>query len=384
MQLPNKSIDFESAPITLRGPHHTYIPDGAVAPHERASTALSLFQSFLCNSPEERANLSNVILLWEKIPRFTGDRLNRQKTLPNEHVSHFEVNGHPFQLSMLPGTYHENRNGERRAIRRYPGIREQAVEQALIQVATDQAQCAQEDGKTHYYVHFSIRQLAQRLKSIGSSQSNVQIRAALEVLNSAVMGLTMLSDNGKPITERTAIIPLFRRRADDEDQVAGTDEWVVKLHPIVGNSIRNVTYRQFPISETTGYRPFGAHLIRRMFFSAPNISESHPYSFSLMELSRETPGLDQSRFSYQVNALEVELEKMKEDALITRYDVDVQYTNTGTRGRPSPCDAEITLYPGEKWVKNVKSASKRQTLSEQSLGLPRSQRTMRQQTLPLG
>lgn len=376
-------LTTESPTITLRGPRQDFFPAGGVSPSERTGTALSLFQSFLCNSPEERSNLSNVILLWEQIPRFSGDRLNRKKKLSNEMVIDFEVNGHPFQLSMLPGTHHETKNGKRVAVRRYPGIREQAVEQALIQVAADQALCSLEDGKAHYYVYFSIRQLQHRLRAVGSTQSSSQIRAALEVLNSSVMGLTMLSDNGKPITERTPIIPLFRRRHSDEDQIAGTDEWVVRLHPIVSHAIRNVTYRQFPISETAGYRPFGAHLVRRIFFAAPNISPSHPYKFSLMELSRETPGLDHTRYSYQMKALEGELQKMKADALITHYDVAVQYANAGSRGRPSPCDAEITLYPGEKWVKNVKSASKRQTLSEQSLGLPRSQRTMRQQTLPL-
>ena len=382
MEARNPSEKTESR-VVLRGPSREISSDDPVHPGHRESAALSLFQSFLCNTSEDRGGLSNVILLWEQIPRFTGDRLNRKKELPNELVTTFEINGHPFQLSILPGTYHKVINGEKTAVRRYPGIREQAVEQALIQIATDQAQCSEEDGTTHYYVHFSIRQLALRLKSMGSTMSHGQIRAALEVLNSANMGLSVLS--GKRTTrERTPIIPLFRQRYDDEQRATGTDEWVVRLHSIITHAIRNVTYRQFPIHEIRGYRPFGAHLIRKMFFDAPNISLQHPYSFSMMTLSQETPGLDQSRFYNQFKSLTKELDKMVEENLITHYETRVHYSNTGNRGRPSPCDADITLYPGERWIRAVKSASKRQMLSEQVLGLPRSQRSMRQQSLPLG
>lgn len=367
---------------SLQGPTMSFTPGGAVPPGRRDATALVLFQSFLCNPSEDRSTLSNVISLWEQIPRYTGDRLNRQDNLPNELITDFEVSGQPFQLSITPGTYRARHKGVHRAVRRFPGIREQAVEQALIQVATDQAQCAEENGKTQYYVYFSLRQLAERLKMMGSSMSHAQIREALEVLNSAMMGLTV-SDAKAKMTERTPIIPLFRQRTSDQDEANGTDAWVVSLHPIINHAIRNVTYRQFPIRELKNYRPFGAHLVRRMFWQCPNISPTHPFTFSMEALAKETPGLDHTRLSSKLKALEGELEKMLKDGLITHYDVDVQYAKTGN-GRPAMVDAIMTLYPGERWVKAVKSASKRLTLSEQSLGLPRSQRTMRQQSLPLG
>lgn len=373
----------DKEPLSLRGPATSFTPHNAVPPGRRDATALVLFQSFLCNPSEDRAALSNVILLWEQIPRYTGDRLNRKGDLPNELVTEFEVSGQSFQLSITPGTYRAKQKGVQRAVRRFPGIREQAVEQALIQVATDQAQCAEENGKTQYYVYFSLRQLAERLKLMGSTMSLVQVREALEVLNSAVMGLT-LKNQKATMTERTPIIPLFRQRTSEEDDANGTDAWVVSLHPIINHAIRNVTYRQFPVSELKNYRPFGCHLVRRMFWECPNISPSHPFTFSMEALAQETPGLDHTRLPTKLKTLEREVEKMRNDGLITHYEIDIQYAKASSGGRPSMQDAMFTLYPGERWVKAVKSASKRLTLSEQSLGLPRSQRTMRQQSLPLG
>jgi hypothetical protein len=65
-------LTTESPTITLRGPRQDFFPAGGVSPSERTGTALRLFQSFLCNSPEERSNLSNVILCNGKSDRLLG------------------------------------------------------------------------------------------------------------------------------------------------------------------------------------------------------------------------------------------------------------------------------------------------------------------------
>ena len=73
---------------------------------------------------------------------------------------------------------------------------------------------------------------------------------------------------------------------------------------------------------------------------------------------------------------------MKVDGLLEDYKVEELYPARRPRGRPSIIDAEFTLYPGKEWIKQVMAGSKRMAASEQSLGLPRSQRKDRQMTLP--
>lgn len=369
-------------PISLLGPGGDFMPY-AIPPEKRDTEALTLFQSFLCNSPQERAELSNVIMLWELVPRFAGDSLNslEQSELPNAFQKEFVVSDKTFELTVFPGTYYPQKSDKGRSLRRFPGAREQAVEQALIRLASDQAEIEKIDGEVHYYVRFSIRDLARLLKGMGSTQSHGQIREALEVLSSAIMTLSIKGEVTD--TERTPILPKFRRRHNDAMSAGGTDMWLVQLHPIVSHAIRNAIYRQFPVSHTKGFKPFSAYLIRQMYFMAPNISPAHPFTFSLAALRETTPGLNHQRVSGSLKALEKELDKMLESGLLKDYHVEKIFPARRPRGKPTPIDATITLYPGDDWIRHVMKGSKRLTVTEQSLGLPRSERANRQMTLPM-
>lgn len=380
--MPGSAATRHDEQIALWGPHGRYAPF-TIPPEQRETEALTLFQSFLCNSEEERSGLSNVIMLWEQVPRFAGEALNSkdQAELPNHFEKKFAIAGQSFSVTIFPGTYYPSKTQKTKTLRRFPGVREQAVEQALIHLACEQAEVQKVDGQVHYCVRFSIRDLARVLKSMGSSQSHGQIREALEVLSSAIMTLT--AEGQTSADERIPILPSFKRRHSEESVRSGTDVWSVQLHPMVSHAIKNATYRQFPIAHTKEFKPYTAYLIRQMYFVAPNISPKHPFSFHLKALRETTPGLNHQRLSGSLKALEKELKKMVDMGLLVEYAVERIYPKRRQRGKPTPIDAIITLYPGNDWVKHVMAGSKRLSVAEQSLGLPRSQRDKRQMTLPL-
>jgi hypothetical protein len=119
-----------------------------------------------------------------------------------------------------------------------------------------------------------------------------------------------------------------------------------------------------------------------MHYIVPNISTSTPFSFRLTEMKRLAAGLNHVRIAGSMAAVKKELDKMQLDGLLDSYDVEEVFPTRRPRGRPTPIDFEITLFPGKEWIKNVKAASTRVTVTEQSLGLPRSERSQRQLTLP--
>ncbi|WAT32116.1 hypothetical protein [Pseudomonas sp. GXZC] len=360
------------------GPEGTFSP-APVTPERRPAEALRLFQGFLCNSDGERAELSNVIMLWEQIPKFSGDFLNNSSGIvPNDHQIDFNIGGKEAKVTLFPGTFYPKTKNAKPQ-RRFPGVKEQAVEQALIHHACAQAEAHSDNGEVSYYVKFSIRDLARILKSMGSTLSHGQIREALEVLSSSIM--TIGSNNDKR-DQREAILPGFERNKEQADVAIGSDVWSVKLHPLIAHAIQNVTYRQFPMGITKGYTPPGAYLIRLMHYLVPNISSQLPFTFRLLDLKRLTAGLSHVKLNGSLQAICKELDKMKVDGLLEDYKVEELYPTRRPRGRPSIIDAEFTLYPGKEWIKQVMAGSKRMAASEQSLGLPRSQRKDRQMTLP--
>ncbi|WP_338924162.1 hypothetical protein V0M98_38755 (plasmid) [Pseudomonas silesiensis] len=376
MSNPNLATDDK---IKLFGKDGVFTPR-PTSPLSRPNEALRLFQGFLCNNELERASLGNVIALWEQIPKYSGEHLNtKDGTVPNDHVIDFYIGDKPARITLFPGTYYPNRKNSKPQ-RRYPGVKEQAVEQAIIHHACVQAETHSVKGEVAYYVKFSISGLARTLKLMGSTLSNTQIREALEVLSSSIMtigsGENLLKDNRDPI------LPGFERNKDELEGSNGDDVWRVKLHPLIAHAILNVTYRQFPMGVTKNYTPPGAYLIRYMHYIVPNISTSTPFSFRLTEMKRLAAGLNHVRIAGSMAAVKKELDKMQLDGLLDSYDVEEVFPARRPRGRPTPIDFEITLLPGKEWIKNVKAASTRVTVTEQSLGLPRSERSQRQLSLP--
>ncbi|CAM4137356.1 hypothetical protein VRRI112168_15560 [Vreelandella rituensis] len=367
--------------IMLWGAEGAFTP-GISTPETRDVEALRLFQSFLCNSADERTKLSNVIMLWETVPKYSGEILNSVKNeeLPNAHEVDFAIADHPFKMTLFPGTYYPTKNSK--PLRRYPGAREQAVEQALIHLACDQAEMHRVDGETLYRVQFSIRDMARVLKAMGSTLSHAQVRQALEVLSSTIMTIKEGNDQ-RSSDKRHPILPSFDRIQSKEGLKQGKDVWRVQLHPLVSHAIRNVTYRQYPLSHTFGFTPYASYLIRQMHYLAPNISPAHPFTFRIQALRATTPGLNHKKISGSINALKRELEKMKVAGLLEDFHVEEIFPKRRPRGRPSPIDAEFTLHPGKDWIQHVMAGSRRMGENERTLGLPRSQRKARQETLPL-
>lgn len=347
-----------------------------IAREKKAVVALNFFGNFLCNSVEEAKGLGNVIIVWEQIPKFAAEHLNTKEGItPNDFSIPFTIYDKKASLTLFPGTFYPKKKGSK-PMRRFPGVKEQLVEQALIHHACRQAEEHTVNGDTSYFVTFTINEIGRILSGMGSTMSNTQIREALEVLSSSVMTLSygenLIRDN------RDTILPSFDRNKNAKAGNNGDDIWRVKLHSLIADSILNVTYRQFPFGSMKHYSPPGAALIRRMHFIKTNVATIHPYRFSLLEMKQFAAGLTHVRLSGSLNLVKKELDRMIKDRLLENYTVDDIFPEKRSRGRPVPIDYNFTLYPGQEWIKNMKAGSVRQNVTEQSLGLPRSKRQERQ------
>jgi len=357
-----------------------FVPAKAVSPDSVAIVALDLFGSFLTNSPEEAKRFGNVLVGWDQIPKFSAEGLNNKEGIvPNDHRVGFRISGQEAKLTLFPGTFYPKKGGK--PMRRFPGVKEQLVEQALIHHATIQAEEQTINGDTSYFVTFTINALGRQLSAMGSTMSNVQIRQALDVLSSSVMTLSYGDD--LKLDNRDTILPSFDRNNKSKDGNNGDDIWRVKLHSLVVQSILKVTYRQYPIGQLKHYSPVGAALMRRIHYIMTNVSPDTPYKFTVQEMKLVTAGLNHVRLSGSMQAIKKELERMQADNYLVRFTVEDIFPTVRGRGRPVPIDYRFTLYPGSEWIKNMKAGFKRQAITEQRLNLPRSKRDERQEQMIL-
>ncbi|MCA1852347.1 MAG: hypothetical protein LC647_08120, partial [Beggiatoa sp.] len=113
----------------------------APPPSAFAGTQLSLFQAFLCNTEDERDQLSNTIELWDSIPKYaiSQQAMNQIRTpeglLPRlEKI--FVYRKHEYRLRITPAILDAEEGRGDRAY--YPSANEELVEDALRKIAAEQ------------------------------------------------------------------------------------------------------------------------------------------------------------------------------------------------------------------------------------------------------
>lgn len=375
----NNASNPTSTTEDLLGPNHC--PMILEGNHEQK--ALTLFRAMLYNKADDRELISNAISIWDVLPRFAAERLNQKEQLPDTFESEFELGNERCKLVLTPGTSYRMQHKNNKlsvepgsSTRRYPGGREQSVEQALIKIACDQAEAKKlEDGETVYTVGFSIKRLQDVLRTFGSTYKHSQIREALDILSSTMM--TVYDSDGIHI-RRHPMMPGFDCISPNgRANTSPTAQWVAQLHPIVSNSIRNAAYRQFNLSQLCGRKSYGAYLLKQIVLHATNISTEIPHRIRYSELRQLTSGLNYARPRDGIDYLERELKQMVSTGCLSHYQREDQRVKKAGGGRPAIVDATFILYASPDLITQIKRASRRQEITEQHLLLPRSQRSQR-------
>lgn len=343
---------------------------------------LSAFKAFLYNGSDDRSTLSNAIAFWDFLPKYANEGLNQEPKVPAAAERWFTYLGERFKFTQFPGTTKDHRNQSDLWVARYPGVREQAVEIALLKLATEDGGVCDVKRARHndYGVVFSIRRLRDTLKGLGHTLSHYQVVEALDILT--MSSFILESGNGGDTTTSHILTEYQASSASGNARYAPNARWRVNFHRVVANAIESAQIRQFDLSLLFSRRSLGIALVKRLIF-ASNLSADHPVKVGFKDLRETTSGLGHSRLSDGVSYLEKEIKRLQAEGVLASYTKDVTRKKTEGGGRPAVVDAVFTLYPSEQLVAEVKRGNKRQMLTEQALGLSPRLRSERQRQLAL-
>lgn len=365
-------------------------PERMLSPDERASfddqhPPLLAFKGFLFNDGESRSSLSNAISLWDLLPKFANEGLNEMKPRPSVTERWFTYGGENYRFTQFPGTTkdHRHENDDKTMwVFRFPGIREQCVELALLKLASDAGGVC-EKGKgasVSYGVVFSIRQLRSVLEQMGHTYSHKQIVEALDILTSS--SFVLESESGKNTSRHHILTEYQAASAKGGARNSPEARWRVFFNRIVAQAIESAQYRQFDLARLHSRRSYGIALMKRLLFTT-NLAPECPLEVSFSEIQATSSGLVRARLRDAISDLEKEIKRMVSDGILAAYEKEPEYGSQQGRGRPPLVDAIFTLYPSKGLVGEIKRANKRQMLSEQSLQLSPRLRKERQLALAL-
>jgi hypothetical protein len=99
---------------------------------------LSLFQTFLYNTPKEKDRLSNAVDLWDCVPRYSvgrkaANRARENGEFPEVFITTFHHRGRVYGCTITPANV-KDLDGNRGYF--YPGATEELVEDALRKLAS--------------------------------------------------------------------------------------------------------------------------------------------------------------------------------------------------------------------------------------------------------
>jgi hypothetical protein len=151
---------------------------------------LNLFQSFLCNTDEQRDQLSNAIDLWDNVPRYSVSRQAMTKAriegrFLEEHTTTFQHKGRSYSRTIFPARV-VDLDGKSRDY--YPSATEELIEQALRKLAVEQQAGYFDKPNYRSGVVFTLYALREELKKRGHTRSYYEIVLALNVLSGTVIG----------------------------------------------------------------------------------------------------------------------------------------------------------------------------------------------------
>jgi hypothetical protein len=325
------------------------------------NTQLDLFQTFLCNTEEERDRLSNTIDLWDSIPRYAISRQEMNKRRTKEGFLdllnvEFQYRGQALTALIQPARIRE---ADGATLDYYPSATEELVEDALRKIATEYYRGFFDKPSFRSGVVFSLYALRQELQRRGHTRSYQEIVKSLTVLSGSVIELRAQNGSEGEGFARSAYFPALgavsrKRLADDPNA-----RWMVQFHPLVTESIDALAYRQFNYDQMMKLSTQLARwLHKQLSLKYTFASQIQSFETRYSTVKRDSQLLRYRRERDNVAALDEALEELAQDKIIAgcrREEI------TGARGKIE--DVKYTITPSKQFITEMKAANKRKSVA---------------------
>lgn len=361
MSWPNKA-DPKQGPLRRR-------EVAPVAEEAYASRQLSLFQGFLANTVEQHKSLSNAVDLWDSIPRYSVSR-SRMATmrtpegfLPVLELS-FKYRGRLMTTSIYPAQV-KGKNGKR--ISYYPSAREELIEHALRKISAEQQAGFFDQRLFRSGARFSLHQLRRELEQQGHSLRYDELIEGLDILSLSAIEIVATNEAGDEAFARSTYLSALTGVKRKDYEANRDSRWVVQFHPLITQSIDQVTYRQFNYSRLMGCKTQLARwLISQLVLKYTQAAMLNSFEMRYSTIKRDSALLSGYKLERQaVVALDNAWEELKNSMALSTI------KKTECRGARSKLEDVIyTIHPSSQFTAEQKAANRRNSSSKPRADTP--------------
>jgi hypothetical protein len=318
---------------------------------------LNLFQDFLCNTAEQRDQLSNAIDLWDSVPRYSVSRQAMTKArisgrFLEKHETTFQHRGRTYTRIIHPASI-TDLDGKDRYF--YPSATEELVEDALRKLAIEQQAGYFDKPNYRSGVVFTLYALREELRKRGHARSYQQLVQALNILSHCIVDIIPHAEGEAQLT--SACLPSLAAVSRAKLREDPKAKWAVQFHPLVTGSIDQVTYRQYNYHVMMSHSTQVARWVHKQLVLKYTFAEHlKPFETRYSTIRRDSGLLDgYSRDRDAVDALEAALVELKERSVLHSYE---RKDETGPRRKL--LDVVFVVHPSFDFIRETKAANKRQ------------------------
>lgn len=338
-------------------------------PEDFSNHQMDLFQGFLCNTDAERDSLSNVFDLWDSIPRYVVSRQQQEKwrkagTFPPLHEVPFHYRGRKLTATIQPAAV-KSKNGTIRSY--FPSANEELIEDVLRKIAADQNNGYYNHHERRSSVVFTLHMVRKELERRGHGRTYGEITLSLEIMaRSVIITSTTDGKTGEFTSNSLYLNNLFRV---SKNKLAADPEakWFADFHPFASRALDELTYRQFNYARLMSHKSQLARWLNKVLsLKYLNASFLHPFEIRLSTITRDS-GLLQGygRVRDAVAAVDSAFEELKDCQPPLLGGVPDKKVVQGTRKKIM--DVIYILHPAREFVTEMKAASRRHSLAEETL-----------------
>jgi len=325
---------------------------------------LSLFQDFLCNTDDERGQLSNTIALWDSIPRYSISQQAMNKLRSSEGFLSilkidFNFRGATFTAVIRPARIEENG----RTVEYYPSANEELIEDALRKIAADQQQGYFDKSDYRSGAVFSLYLLREELKRRGHSRSYQQIKQSLYILALStieILGNGVSTDSLAVSAYFPALATVTRKKLEEDPEA----KWLAQFHPLVTQSIDQLTYRQYNYHQMMSHSTQLARWLHKQLANKFTFASlAHTFDIRYSTIKRDSALLNSYTLTRQaIKALDEAFEELKLQNILMRIEKEEE---RGVRNKLE--DVAYKLFPSLEFISEMKAANKRVALAQQTI-----------------
>jgi hypothetical protein len=335
-------------------------------PNDRdfACPQMDLFQTFICNTNEQREKLSNAVPMWDCLPRYSISRTYAQKmhkagTFPSLLNINCRYFGQDLSIEIQPARI---RNELDVVVEYYPGATEEIIEEVLRKLSTIQNHgfFDKNTNGNRSGVSFTIYQVREELKRLGYTRSHREIVLSLKILSRTLIEIKADNKKNKAYNASAYFkhLSCVSRSDIEEDPRA---RWHIEFHPLITHAIDALEYRQFNYELMMSHSSQLARWIHKYLiikFTFAQIGKEFKVNFSTIK--RDSALLESyGRRRKSIEAVKCSLEELVAKEILMGFSEAKTFDTTG-----KIVDVVYTLSPSIKFSVETKAANKQVKMIE--------------------